>query len=618
LLRTAQQVVARRWRELGRVKNKGPKDRPSEKPVDPEKGDSKDDVPIDRLTILLRAFVERKKKKRRKRPPKEMMPSDWTLIFDTETTTGDTQDQVTPVGASPNSDRASQRLRFGAYQLRRRGMLEERGVFYDPEALTEADVSVIHEVIDAERAEAPGERICLMTRTEFVENVLFHKAYGLGALIVGFNLPFDLSRLAIDHVSARRRMKGGFSFKLSERIDRHLRIKHLSRKAAMIDFAATTSEMLQENEDDQSRITDRGYFVDVNTLAVALTSKSRTLKKLSETLKVRTPKLDSDEHGRKLTPEYVRYGIRDVQATWECFDVLAKRYASYRLDSVGLHELYSEASLGKAYLRTMNVRPWRRVQPDAPSKMIGHIMSAYFGGRSEIHLRRQITQVFYCDFRSMYPTVCTLMGLWRFVIAQGINWKDDTTAVKKLLETWMPSDLQNPEIWKQLPVLVKVLPDNDVFPIRAKYPIGDTCGEGDVATIGLNRLTRTEPLWFTLADCLVSKILTGKIPNIVEAIRFDPRPIQDDLKPILIAGNKEYRIDPTVDDFYKRLIELRQEVKIKIKQGTTETLKSDDLALKILANSTSYGIFERTDPFRSAVPIDPDQLFRLIPISRSD
>jgi hypothetical protein len=27
---------------------------------------------------------------------------------------------------------------------------------------------------------------------------------------------------------------------------------------------------------------------------------------------------------------------------------------------------------------------------------------------------------------------------------------------------------------------------------------------------------------------------------------------------------------------------------------------------------------ERTDPFRSAVPIDPDQLFRLIPISRSD
>jgi hypothetical protein len=31
-----------------------------------------------------------------------------------------------------------------------------------------------------------------------------------------------------------------------------------------------------------------------------------------------------------------------------------------------------------------------------------------------------------------------------------------------------------------------------------------------------------------------------------------------------------------------------------------------------------WGIAERTDPFRSAVPIDPDQLFRLIPISRSD
>src|ERR1700686_3370080 len=27
---------------------------------------------------------------------------------------------------------------------------------------------------------------------------------------------------------------------------------------------------------------------------------------------------------------------------------------------------------------------------------------------------------------SMYPTVCTLMGLWRFVIAGGMSWKDTT------------------------------------------------------------------------------------------------------------------------------------------------------------------------------------------------
>jgi hypothetical protein len=36
------------------------------------------------------------------------------------------------------------------------------------------------------------------------------------------------------------------------------------------------------------------------------------------------------------------------------------------------------------------------------------------------------------------------------------------------------------------------------------------------------------------------------------------------------------------------------------------------------SRKSGLGTAERTDPFRSAVPIDPDQLFRLIPISRSD
>jgi hypothetical protein len=42
-------------------------------------------------------------------------------------------------------------------------------------------------------------------------------------------------------------------------------------------------------------------------------------------------------------------------------------------------------------------------------------MSSYFGGRAEVHIRRTVVQTLYCDFASMYPTVCTLMGLWWFV-----------------------------------------------------------------------------------------------------------------------------------------------------------------------------------------------------------
>jgi hypothetical protein len=101
--------------------------------------------------------------------------------------------------------------------LRRRGDLRERGIFYDLDALTEAEIATIQALITQERAQALGERIYLMTRSEFVENVFLGKATGLGALIVGFNLPFDLSRLAIAHGFARGFMKGEFRFTLRNR-----------------------------------------------------------------------------------------------------------------------------------------------------------------------------------------------------------------------------------------------------------------------------------------------------------------------------------------------------------------------------------------------------------------
>ena len=178
---------------------------------------------------------------------------------------------------------------------------------------------------------------------------------------------------------------------------------------------------------------DRGYFVDVKTLAAALTSKSHSLASLSELLKVPTPKAESDEHGGALTPDYVRYGLRDVQTTWECFDVLAQRFASFGLRDTGLYDLYSEASLGKAYLRAMGIKPWQEVHRGFPLHLVGAIMSAYFGGRAEVHIRRQITPVVHTDFLSMYPTVCTLMGLWSFVRAKGVTHRDDTNAVTALL-----------------------------------------------------------------------------------------------------------------------------------------------------------------------------------------
>jgi hypothetical protein len=147
----------------------------------------------------------------------------------------------------------------------------------------------------------------------------------------------------------------------------------------------------------------------LKTIAAALLSRSFSLASLADFLKTQTRKASTDEHGGSLTSAYLSYAVKDVQVTQECFCDLSRRFGAHNLALTHLSRILSEASIGKAYLKQMNI--WRDLQSDMPNELIGLIMSTYFGGRAEVHLRRVVCQVFYCDFLSMHPTVCTLMGL---------------------------------------------------------------------------------------------------------------------------------------------------------------------------------------------------------------
>jgi hypothetical protein len=407
---------------------------------------------------------------------------------------------------------------------------------------------------------------------------------------VGFNLPFDLSRVALHHGSARRNMRGGFTFKLSgDKRRPYLQIKHLSQKSALIRFAApfTGRDWRSERKRRKRAPVERGTFVDVRTLATALFSRNFRLSTLSDFLKVPTPKVETDEHGQALTEEYLDYAVRDVQTTWECYEELVRRYEALDLKDTSPPLIYSEASIGKGYLKAMRVKPWRELQT-VPASLIGRILGTYFGGRSEVRIRRDVREIVLCDFLSMYPTVCTLMGLWHFVIAEGMTWRDATEEARQLLGTVNLSDIQRPNFWRQLTTLVRVHPDKDVFPVRADYE-----GKGQ-ATIGTNYLSADGSLWFTLADCVAAKILTGKAPRVLEAMHFNAGPVQKGLQSITLPGGTG-RIDPAKEDFYKRLIEIRQVVKAE-RDAAPEGSERDELdarqnALKIAANATSYGIF---------------------------
>jgi hypothetical protein len=337
----------------------------------------------------------------------------------------------------------------------------------------------------------------------------------------------------------------------------------------------------------------------VKTVAAALFSRSFSLASLADFLKTQTRKASTDQHGGPLSHDYLDYAVQDVQ----CFCVLSGRFDTHGLSLTPLSRIFSEASIGKAYLKQMNIRPWQELQPDVPKELIGLILSSYFGGRAEVHLRRTIYQVLYCDSLSMYPTVCTLTGLWRFVIAKGMTWRDATSETAEFLNRATLADLQKPETWSLLTTLVQIKPDDDILPVRARY-----AGEPQ-ATIGLNYLSGDQPLWFTLADCLASKILTGRSPKIVKALCFSPGEPQNDVKPISIFGNDDYEVHPVGGNFYKRLIDLRAVIKglrdarrvrrknacgaeeIDALDAEIEVLDAEQKALKIVANATSYGIF---------------------------
>jgi hypothetical protein len=201
------------------------------------------------------------------------------------------------------------------------------------------------------------------------------------------------------HGAARgKTMKGGFTFQLSnDPWKPRVQVRHLNARASLIQFALQAKQRTSRGACRRSIKTPgrRGSFIDLKAVAAALFSRSFDLASLADFLKTKSRKLSVDEHGTRLTPAYVEYALQDVQVTWECFEALVVKYELYQLSRTHLGKVLSEASLGKAYLKEMGIQPFLTVQPDFPSELMGIIMSTYYGGRSEVRLRRSMTQVLY-------------------------------------------------------------------------------------------------------------------------------------------------------------------------------------------------------------------------------
>ena len=220
---------------------------------------------------------------------------------------------------------------------------------------------------------------------------------------MGFNLPFDLSRLAMGVKEARRSNFGGISLILSEpkagsahREQRHrprVIIKHLDSKGAFISF---TKPMEPDEADlipeEGTAVTPdpsyawRGRFLDLRTLAFALSGECLHPRRRVQGLRrrgqgrLRWPRGDH-------TSSIVDYCRQDVAATAALYEALIDEFQPHPVD-LEPERAYSPASLSKAYLAAMGIAPLLERHPDFPPEVLGYAMAAFYGGRAECRIRR--------------------------------------------------------------------------------------------------------------------------------------------------------------------------------------------------------------------------------------
>jgi hypothetical protein len=558
----------------------------------------------------------------RKNQPAITLPTH-ALVIDTETTID-----------------ATQALNFGSYRFialndgkHPPGSCLEEGLFYADELADRypEGLAIVQQYVAGHEADLDVPRyrktLPLYSRREFVvkrydqrlhRNVLgafWRAAYKAQALVVGFNLPFDLSRLAIEVSDARRSYGGGFSLALWDYQDKQdgmwradsnrprLLIRSLNSKQHLFRFTdrrvgdPEDYETWESDDGERHRTAFSGHFLDLRTLAFALSDRSYSLEKACADFGVEHGKQKAEVHGN-ITPAYIDYNRRDVKATGELLIKLLEEFGRHPI-SLQVTKAFSPASLAKSYQKAMAIDAVLSRQPDFPRDVLGYAMNAFYGGRAECRIRRLALPVVYTDFVSMYPTVNALLGNWAMLTAGDITTIEAKQEVRDFLEAVTLDDCFLPATWSRLCAFVKARPRGEPFPVRVKYD-----PHGVSWQIGSNPLSCNDGVWFALPDVVAAKLLSGKTPEILAAFRLEATGTQEGMRPTKLRG--AVPVDPRTQDFFRLVIEERKRTQRNASLSDTERDRLDK-ALKVTANAGSYGIFaemnRKEQPGSKKVPV---------------
>jgi hypothetical protein len=244
----------------------------------------------------------------------------YALVFDTETSI-DTIQQLT-FGF----------YRFCALQADGTYSCVEEGVFHADD-LDQRSSSKLQKYAQSSRAETIEENskdLRLYSRSEFVEKVFF-LACEAGAVVVAFNLPFDLSRLAVEYRVARAAGGRGWSFVLSRYKDPNTGewLPNTFRPRIQIRPKDSKSAFIRLAGGDSHQPFHSGRFLDLKTLAWALRNKNFSLETACLVFEV-PGKLNHSPTGR-VTRSEIEYCRQDTRATVGLLNALLAEFRQYPL-----------------------------------------------------------------------------------------------------------------------------------------------------------------------------------------------------------------------------------------------------------------------------------------------
>ncbi|HLJ58373.1 MAG TPA: hypothetical protein VKZ50_01430 [bacterium] len=461
------------------------------------------------------------------------------------------------------------------------------------------------------RSYAKGHRIHALTRTEFA-HLLIQEGYGLGSLIVGFNLGFDLGALIVPGpkgwARGRKRYRHGFLLRLTK--DPWRPGIHVLAGDDPKQFIQWSSFRGVARYEGKGRRAFAGRFLDLRRWAYMLWGKKLSLEHACEW--AGTPYQKREVRYGRISENLLDYLREDVDATWRLF--LALREEWNRLpftpipspalppragaidtpdlspDAILAHRMQSAAGTAKGLLKRWNVRVLLQHQPDVPRDLLGLFMSTLHGGWTEAHIQRTIVPVRLLDISSTYLTMAVLLHLWDVIAADRLDVVDDTPAIQAWLGSLHAEDLLRPETWARLLVVCEVEPADDVLPIQTRP------SRSSAWVLEMNRVHAAPgtALWWALPDVLASWVRTGRVPRIRRAWRVVPRGRQAGLRSLSAWG---FTFDPMADPL-RMLLDVRRVIgeRLAAARNAGDVAGASRLtvlyrALKATAEPLGYGVY---------------------------